>query len=306
MNSSKLKEQLQAQIIDTEHLLSLVKGHPLMAYGLEEKIAELKSELANIPEFWTEPKVRLLFSGKAVMGSKGIKAKFVTEALKPFQELVKTQTAILRYGKVGKRGKSRNSKISDLYLTALPKGSFGVELAQMGSEDIFAGEEVAIAIDQVMSLVEAAVKDDESFEAILEDTPARNLNNLKIFLKKIDEEKSILKMESGSSRITINEDSIHKGYERVNAASKEDIEIFENGILRGVMLETGRFEFINEDHFKYSGIISPKISEETLNLYWNETCHVHLKKSRIKFISGNEKVTYELLEVSERKNEAPK
>lgn len=298
MTQFNSKKQIKLHMLETERLLSLVKDHPLMSIGLKEKLEKLKNEYDNISDLIKEPKIKLLFSGKAIIGSKGIKAKFVTDAIKPFQELVKTQTALVRYGKIGKRGKSKNSNHTDLYLTSLPTGSFGIELSQLEKSDIFSEEEVSEAIVQVMDLIESSVKSDETFEEILSKTPVRNLNNLKIFFKVIDKEESILKMESGSKEINISEESIHKAYERVNAATKEDEEIFENGVLRGVMLETGKFEFVNDNGYKYSGLINPKVPEEMVSEFLNRSCHVHIKKTKTKFISGNEKTTYELIGIN--------
>lgn len=293
------KEQVQAQIIDTEHLLSLVKDDALMSYSLQKKLEILKEKLASYREDYKEAKVTLLFSGKAVIGSKGIKANFLSQTLKPFQELVKTQTSLIRYGNVGKRGKSRSSNFSELYLTALPTGSFGIELSQIDSADFFAEEHVSMAIDQVMTLIEAATKGDEEFESAIEKTPARNLNNLKSFLKHIDEEHSILKMESGSHNLEISEDCIHRGFERVNGAIKEDEEIFVEGTLRGALLESGKFEFVDVNNYRYTGFLNAKLPDDLVVSYLNLPCKVHLIKSKTNFKSGSEKIAYELLDISE-------
>lgn len=299
------REELKAQIADTERLLALVNGHPLMPISLSAKLNQLKEELERFPEDLVEASVKLLFSGKAVIGSMGIKAKFVSETVKPFQELVRTQAALIRYGKVGKRGMAKKSVDSELYLTALPKGSFGVELSQMERSDMFAEEDVANAIAQVMNLVDAATAGDAEFEQIVEITPARNLNNLKTFLKNIDEEHSILKMESGNKYIEISEERIHSGFIRVNAATNEDQQFFEDGILRGILLESGKFEFVNDDGFKYTGFINTELPEDYVIQFINRSCTVHLRRSKTHFISGTEKTTYELLEVFhlEKKNE---
>ena len=294
------KEQIQAQIIDTEHLLSLVKDHPLMSYSLQKKLETLKEQFEAYPENYKEAKVTLLFSGKAVKGSKGIKANFLSQTLKPFQELIKTQTSLVRFGNVGKRGKSKSANFSELYLTALPTGSFGIELSQIDSADFFAEEDVSTAIDQVMDLIEAATKGDEEFETAIEKTPARNLNNLKSFLKHIDEEHSILKMESGSHTLVISEDSIHRGFERVNGAVKEDEEIFVEGTLRGALLESGKFEFVDENGYIFTGFLNPDLPEDLVISYLNSPCKVHLTKSKTNFKSGSEKIAYELLDISEK------
>lgn len=299
MSVASQKKFLQSQISETEYLLSLVKDDILMSFSLNQKIQELRHDLMNLPESFNEAKVKLLFSGKAVKGSKGIKTNFITKTLRPFQELVKTQSALVRHGKVGKRGKQKSSINSDLYLTALPRGSFGVELSQIESDDLFSEEEVATAISQIMDLVQAATKDDSSFEEVIEKTPLRNLNNLRSFLKNIDDEHSILKMESGTKEINISQEEIHKGYERVNGAIKEDFQIFIDGYLKGIFLESSKFEFTDIDGFKFTGLISPKISEEKIQTYFNEFCRAHLLKSNTRFNSGREKTIYELLDVME-------
>lgn len=303
MSLASEKRFLNTQILETEYLLSLVKSDPLMSYSLEQKVQELKDDLSKLPDDLKEAKVTLLFSGKAVKGSSGIKTTFISKTLRPFQELVKTQSALVRNGKVGKRGKQKSASNSELYLTALPRGSFGVELQQIDPNSFFGEEEVATAISQVMDLVEAATKDDNSFEEVIEKTPLRNLNNLRSFLKNIDDEHSILKMESGTQEINISREDIHKGYERVNGAVKEDFEIFVDGYLKGVFLESSKFEFTDVNGYKFTGLISPKISEDKIETYFNGFCRVHLLKSNTKFNSGREKTTYEMLDVMEAPKE---
>lgn len=292
------KELVIAQLNETKRLLSFVEDEILMSFSLKQRIKELESELIFYPEELTEPKVRLLFSGSAVKGSIGIKTSFISKALLPFQELVKTQTALIRHGKIGKRGKSKGTNYSELYLTGLPRGSFGVELSQMESTDLFSEEDVSQAIANVINIVEATTKDDESFDEIIESIPARNLNSLKLFLKIIDEEDSILKIESGSRELEISKEEIHQGYERVNHHEIEDREVFLIGTLRGVLLEGGIFEFIDESTgYTYKGHVGPDLPEEKIENMLNKHCKVHLKESRTQFISGKSKTLFELLDV---------
>ena len=71
MSSFRKIENIKAQIVDTERLFELIKAHPIMAAGLVEKLANLRSQLEEIPKQIIEPKIRLLFSGGAVKGSLG-------------------------------------------------------------------------------------------------------------------------------------------------------------------------------------------------------------------------------------------
>lgn len=298
MSTAAHRKFLLAQLGETERLLSLVEDDKLMSYSLKQKVNELKAALSEIPEELIEAKIKLLFSGSAVKGSEGIKTSFISKTLQPFQELIKTQAALLRYGSIGKRGKTKGTNYSELYLTGLSRGSFGVELSQMESYDLFGEEEVAEAISNVISIVESTTKDQESFEEMLDSIPARNLNSLKTFLKYIDEEKSILKMESGNREVEISQEQIHEGFERINHHEVEDKELFLNGVLRGLLLEGGVFEFIDDlSGFTYKGHVSPEIPEDRFENLLNKHCRVHLREFRTQFISGKNKTLYELLDV---------
>lgn len=298
MSTASHRKFLLAQFDETKRLLSLVNGDKLMSYSLKQKINELETELSVIPDNLREASVKLLFSGTAVKGSEGIKSSFICKALQPFQELVKTQAAIIRYGRIGKRGKSKGSDYKELYLTGLPRGSFGVELSQMSSYDLFSEQEVAEAISNVMNIVEATTKNDKAFEEMLESIPARNLNSLKTFLKSIDEEKSILKMESGDREIEITKEEIHQGFDRVNQFEVDSKELFLTGTLRGVLLEGGIFEFTDEKSgYIYKGHVSPEIPEGKIETLLNKHCQVILNEYRTQFISGKNKTLYELVDV---------
>lgn len=296
-------QRIKSQILDTERMLKLVGEHPTMSDSLKDKLNSLKNRLANFPKDLIEPKIRLLFSGDAVKGSIGIKSKFVSKTMKPIQELIKTQTALVRFGAVGNRGQAKNSANSELYLTALPTGSFGVELSQLEHNDLFDEEDVSKAIKEVVKLIEASTESDEEFEKAIENTPKRNLANLKAFLKTVSDANSILKLETGSFGVSISEAEIKEGYERVNATDNQEEEIFIDGLLRGILLDSGKFEIVTKDGQSINGIINPDISEEQLieydRKYLNKECRIHMSVYKTTFITGKEKISYELIEISE-------
>lgn len=296
-----LKNQIKSQILELENLLSLAGGDLFMSKSLSKKIQKLKEEFLNISEENIDAKVSLLFSGNAVFGSKGIKIDFLSKVLKPFQELIKTETAKIKYGIVGKRGKTKDIDDAELYLTALPTGSFGVQLTQLNTNNIFSEADVDSAISNVMKLVEAATTSDETFEEVISSTPARSLNNLKMFLKEIDNENSILKFEKENESLEISTENIHKGFERINSALTEEETIEIKGVLRGILLDSGRFEFVDENGHKTSGYIDENLDEEKiieLNLeYLNKNCFILVRKYKTIFISNKEKTIYELIDI---------
>jgi hypothetical protein len=302
MNIFKKIERIKSQIVDTERMLKLVSSHPIMALSLKEKLNTLKEELSKLPSDSKEAKISILFSGTAVKGSLGIKSNFVGAAIKPFQELVKTQTSLVRFGNVGKRGQNKKAANSELFLTALPVGSFGIELSQLETNDLFDELDVANAMKQIMDLFNATSLSDEAFEAAIVDTPKRNLNNLKKFLKVVDDERSVLKIETGSYGVEISEENIHLAFERVDKTINQEDEIFILGIVRGFLLDSGRFEILNIEGKTLSGFISEDLTEDDIikfdKEFLNRQCKIHLRKICTKFKTGSEKICYELLGIN--------
>lgn len=296
-------QSIKAQIVDTERLLEMVLDHPLMSEGLIERLNLLKQDLDSMPKESFEPKIQLLFSGNAVIGSQGIKSTFVNRTTTPFQEMIKTQVSLVRFGQVGKRGQAKKGANTDLYLTALPVGSFGVELSQLQTNDLFDSIDVSNAMKEVMTLIADCSKDDETFEATIEKTPKRNLTNLKKFLQEIFDENSVLKMESGELGIELSKEEIAEAYGRVSSTVDEENQMIISGIFRGLLLDSGKFEIQDEEGKKISGFISQDLDEEQLidydKTFLNNNCIIHLKVHRTKFKTGNEKVDYELMEIKQ-------
>lgn len=294
-------QNLKAQIIDTERLLEMVVDHPLMSESLSEKLSQLRNELESLPQKSTEPKVQLFFSGNAVKGSIGIKSNFISRTLIPFQKMVKTQVALHRYGKVGKRGRVKRAISTDLYLTDLPVGSFGVELSQLEANELFDAQDISVAMKDVMRIIENTAADDEAFEETIENTPKRNLTNLKTFLKIISDEQSVLKMESGESGFELTKEEIFEAYNRVASTKDLEGELIVPGIFRGILLDSEKFEIQEEDGNKISGFISEDLDEEQLieydKTFLNNRCEIHLKIHKTKFRTGTHTKSYELLEI---------
>ncbi|MDH1602311.1 MULTISPECIES: hypothetical protein [unclassified Empedobacter] len=298
-----LKSKLKGQIIELEDLLKLTSGDPFMSMSLSKKIDLLKKELdeLNNNEDVIEAKVSLLFSGNAVVGSKGIKIDFLSKILKPFQELIKTETSKIKFGTVKNRGKIKDIKEAELYLTALPTGSFGVQLTQLTQNNIFTELEINQAIENVITLIEVTTKSDEDFENTIQKIPNRSLGNLKTFLKEISNENSMLQFQKLADSITISSDQIHNGFERINSTITTDENLIIKGTFRGVLLDSGKFEFTDENENKISGYFDETINEDKiteLNFdYFNKRCELELKKIKRIFPSGKVKIYYTLIDI---------
>jgi hypothetical protein len=283
-------------------MLQLVHDHPIMGVALREKLDYLYKQLSQLPEDTFEPRIRLLFGGNAVKGALGIKSSFIGKTIPRIQELIKTQTALTRFGRVARRGQAQQAEASELFLTSLPTGSFGFELSQLNTNNLFDEIDVSNSIKQVIHLIEYTAKSDEQFESIVDTSPKRSINNLRRFFKEVSDENSIIKMESGDLYVEISENEVKNGYSRISSATYEGNEIFVVGVLRGFLLDSGKFEIINESGQRISGFISEKLSEDEIIEYdrrfLNQQCRIHLQANTIRFRTGNVKTTYDLIEIS--------
>jgi len=108
-------------------------------------------------------------------------------------------------------------------------------------------------------------------------------------------------MESGEMGFEIPIEKINEGYIRVSSTSDEEEEVVIQGIFRGLLLDSGRFEMQDDFGRKISGFIGEDIHEEELvgydKKYLNNQCEIHLKKHKTTFRTGKEKIEYELLEI---------
>ncbi|MBK8450754.1 MAG: hypothetical protein WBO31_09140 [Saprospiraceae bacterium] len=292
---------MKAQIVATKELLRSVEDHPLMSKNLRNRLNTLESELKKLPIEINEPKIQILFSGTAVADSVGIKTSFVSKTIQPLQEIIKTQIALQKFGKVGKRGTNKSENKTELYLTSLPTGSFGIELTQLKSNNLFDEIDASNAMKKVIHLLEDISKDDQTFENSIIETPRKSLNNLKSFLETVTKEHSTVKLECGELFVEISKENMESAFHRVSGLEHTDEPEFIKGILRGFLLNSFKFEIIDQEGKTITGVVNSEIDEHTLLEYdknfLNKECQIHLIKHVTKFKTGNQKTINELLEI---------
>ncbi|MDD2435807.1 MAG: hypothetical protein PHO63_06130 [Bacilli bacterium] len=285
--------------------MSISDDNPFVYMPLKERLRNLKRQLEELPKDLKEPKIKLLFSGDAVFGSLGIKSSFVCKTINPIQELIKIQTTITKFGKeFGKRGKIKKGEISEMYLTSLPTGSFGYELSLLNNVDLFEEQDVSESIYDVIELIEITVRDEEKFLKVMDEYPNKTLSYLKNFLKEVNSENSILKIESGSTYKEFSRDEIKIGYDRVSSTIFNEEIIMLNGIFKGAFIESGKFELLDNEGNTIHGFISDELSEEEIAQYnrdySNVECNITLEKGVTEFNNGKMIITYILLSLKEK------
>lgn len=289
------------QLLDTQRMLEVVKGHPIMFDSLKEREGRLRAQLEAIPVDVEERKVLLLFHGGPVRGSMGIDAVFIGKVAQPFQNMVTAEYGHRVDGKVGKRGQLNNRNESRLFLTALPRGSFGIELSKLESSTLFEDNQFSNALSHVAKLVESSAKSDEDFAVELDGTTPRTIRSLQEFMKAIADDEAGVTIESGGIRCALDIRDVQKAYTRVSETITEEKEISLRGVLKGMLLESWKFDFLAEDGTAITGRLDEELTEaqvgDYITTYFNKPCQAKLREGKVLFKNGRERKTYVLTSI---------
>lgn len=298
MVSRSNREYITVQLLETQRMLNMAGGHPLMSISLKQKEQYLIQQLEKIPVDKKDTKVTLLFNGNPVRGSWGIDAAFIGKITVPFQQMVTADFAHSIDGKVGKRGQLKNENQSRLFLTALPRGSFGIELSKQESDSVIENDQLSDSLSHITRLVDATARSDEDFAAELDGTSPRTIQNLKDFLKIISDEQAGVTIESGGIWCDLTPASVKRAAERAGSTvTTENIKTIQ-GTFKGILLESWRFDFRDNNGNTITGDISGHVSErqanEYMSKYFNKECSAVLKEGKVLFKNGRERISYTL------------
>lgn len=301
MISRRNREYIMVQLLETQKMLQVIAGHPVMSLSLRQKEKSLMEQLEKIPVDKKDTKVVLLFSGNPVKGSIGIDAAFIGKVAVPFQSMVTAEFAHRVDGKVGKRGALNKQDESRLFLTALPRGSFGIELSKLESSDLFEDNQLSDSLSHVTKLIESSSKSDEDFAAELDGTTPRTIQSLKEFFKVISDDQAGVTIESGGIRCELNPVEVKSGYERVSGTITTEAPKTVSGTLKGILLESWKFDFIDEQGNTITGRIDENLTEEQVSefitKYFNKSCKALLKEGKVLFKNGRERISYILTSI---------
>ncbi len=298
MTTRSQREFLKVQLLETQRLKELAETHPLMSMAFTEREKGLQEKLEALPLGNKEARTILFFSGEPVQGSTGIDASFAGRVLEPFQSMVMADYADRWHGVVGSRGRRTGEAQSRLLLTALPRGSFGLELTKAENDELFEEGQLADTLAHVTRLVESAARSDEDFAAELDETAPRVIQNLRGFLEVVAKGKAGLRLESGDFRCTMDPIQADEAFQRVAGTITNDDEVELEGVFKGVLLDSWKFDFVTIDNHSVGGKIDENLTEEQVidlnKRFFNERCRAALLKTTVLFKNGRVRTSYTL------------
>ena len=292
-------ETLQAKRVGLQALLSEIPDDPLEKPALEYAIRKIDARLqalADKPKI--NPQAEMFFVDGQVTNAHGLEITFASDMLKSYQNMVTNHYAAKHYS-LRRTGRRHGEAESHLFLTALPRGSFGMQLSQPHISDWVLAGNVAKAMEDLSGLVQAAAESDAAFDGLLGSFNSRVLKPLTSFMATLNAGGGSFRLVTGMSQVKMNREKIQEAYLRVSAASSLDREITVPGTFGGITAYSWEFDFRPNQGDVIHGPLAEEITEEDVKQMSDDfllkPCFAILKETTVTTRSGKKKPTFELL-----------
>ena len=154
-------------------------GNVIGRMSLESRLQEVEEELQSYEGYDHRPtSARLTFRGKPVVGNRGIRADFGSEAVKAFSEGAVTRVGAGQGQALASSGPIPHETDYQLLITGTAPGSFVFLLEDASQQAPLDGQStpVGVAIERVKQILEASTGTDEQLTDAIGDTDRRALN----------------------------------------------------------------------------------------------------------------------------------
>lgn len=299
------KQWLQQQLVATRELLEVAKDSELMRISLENRIASLEKEISEQED---EPiagnaRICMWFSGGATFGSMGLRGSFMKETLNSIEGMVRSSViSKIRQCEMETHHRIERPK-GNFYVTALTNGSFGYEMTYKEEGHIFDDELVVRSIEDVMKVIETTAEEGHDMDKMVEEQPLRLMSYLKDFYTTLKKNNSFLRMESGNTGFELDSMRTNIGYSNICAQDVTEQEASIQGVFLGALLQSGRFEYRDEENSVKTGRISEDIETDAITdivkQYTNQSCIMKVIRHLSTYFNGRKREVIELVGIED-------
>lgn len=262
------QERFKAELAALDAILAqLDEQDYLSRTGLESRREELRENLARLQEHGeTQARVALFFGGDPVIGSEGVRARFASDAVGSFQDILTNVWGSKQERPVAVAGPIRNQELSNLHITALLHGSIGFLLEELDpSGQTLFDSPMRDAADQAAKIVDGfAAEDDRMFSAVIEELSPRVFKSVQKFLRCVHTDKATIRLVEGDVDLRIGHDGVERAWRRAEESKVDEERVYLNGYLIGVTPIHRKFEFRPDGAPLVYGVVSEDFSHSFL------------------------------------------
>jgi hypothetical protein len=281
-----------------ELLQATSEDNLLERIGLEARLTQVDQEIAELDGTGGTvfAETDLVFHGAPVHGSEGIDARFASNVLGAYQDLLSKTLAGMHHPSLKASGPIPDAHLSRVHITGIARGSFGFELRELADQETFEPTPLFQAAEKAGRLVQAAGSDDESFLDAVEGLNPRVHEALRSFLQVIRDAGATFRIQTSQLQAEFSTETVMAAVERAAAERKEEEDVPMPGRFLGVLHGSRTFEHeVGGEVIK--GKADPELELSELVSWDLKQCVAHvrvLKWTR----AGKEYRRYTLLKIS--------
>jgi hypothetical protein len=288
--------QLQHQAVRLRHLLALAEGDAPMHDQLAGQLERVEQALATAPHAESvpvpSPRTALFLRGEGVLGSEGIRAGLAGRAL---VELESIYVAFTRELERGNSARTRRTN-AQLMLAGTPRGSFGLEVVAHPAHP-----ELEPVLQTVAEAIGTVVRTQE-LEVGTRGIPEKALAPMQRFIELLATNGTELRFaHSDRTGDTLTLAQLQAARERLGKQYRVRKEtVF--GTFRGLMADSGRFDFRGNDGMAYTGSVSDELDDDNLRRIarlFDSPCRAELELTEVEKPGGARKRRYVLIDATE-------
>ena len=292
---------LQNQLAAVEQMLSTTSDF-LMRLSLQNRIEDLKQQIAVAADQPGQARLDVWFSGRAVYVSQGIEHSFMESTSKALVGMIQS-SARDKVRKLKEQKKKAEMPRGKFYVTALTHGSFGYELTYKDNDGmLFDDPAIVESIKSTMDVIEETTVQGLDVDALIQQQPIRLLANLKDFFSTLKKQGSTLRVESGSNALSLDSRHVDTGFDNICLSDIIEKEEEITAVFQGAFIESGKFEYTDVEGHLLHGNISDDLSNEAIaelnRRYSGVECKLQIIRRLIQYSNGHKKENVELTGIS--------
>ncbi len=166
--------------------------------SFEHRLQDVETELAAYGEHSSRlVGARLTFSGRSVDRNRGMSADFFSDSVGEFAKAVHYIGVGQRQTPLPPSGTVPYGEDYRLLVTGVARGSFGIRVEEASRQMPLLGEStlVELAIEELKSILEASVGDDEQLADAIGEIDPRALGQVRAFLKTVADNRAVCALE---------------------------------------------------------------------------------------------------------------
>lgn len=252
----------QAQLTVSEEYGDIVGSHQF-----RKRIEQIHAEISALEEQEpTKASVALYFSGRPVLGTRGIAAEFAGRCLENYQDLVSKTFARREAGSLGERGPVPFRQNTEMMVTGVTHGSFGFILDEMTEQSSLYETQLKQIVKEVsLTLEKFSADSDSEFLDFASEIDQRTVVSLRNFFQAMDSSSATLRIVEDIHELHLDSAAVRRARERSESATIDDEITSIPGTAIHVLPDHRSFEFRTLTGEVIFGKASPDAVEAYLN-----------------------------------------